>query len=708
MEASDEQQQIVDAVVEGKNVCVDAVAGSGKTTTLLFIGDALPDKKIAVITYNSRLKTETREKVKEYGFTNMNVHSYHSYGKMYYMDPCLTDTELIKIVASNTPPLAHKKAPAFDIFVLDEAQDMTPIYFHFVCKAFRDSGAKQFVVLGDHLQCIYDFPQKGADVRFLTLAERLFSSPVEWVKRTLHTSYRLTKSMEYFVNECMLGYPRMKTIKEKCQAVRYLTGDPFDKMPKYICDEIGFLLTTRMCKPDDIFILAPSIRSKNEKNPVKLLENELVKQGRPCYVPFSDDEELRDKVLNGKIVFSSFHQSKGLERKYVFVLSFSASFYFTCRDAAKTVCPPLLYVAATRAMEALYLCGEDRANAPLPFLNMDALESKYIDVIAVSKKRKGDTPPVTPPDDVMTLKRVTELIRFMPEQTVMLIMELCRMKVITEPSQAVQIEGIINTGDGRTEAVSDLNGIAIPTMYEHRFRGTISIQEDIKDKFIAQMQTIVDDDLRKDLEASLKEPKKPADYLLLANVYSAYISGFLFKVKQIKKYDWLPVKTMETLLDILTRTVGRENDKQSFEHTLSLVGYVWRKKSLQVEGRADLLDSTTLWELKCVDSIKAEHCIQLALYAWLWQKVEYSKKGRRRFCIHNIRTGEVQELQGVENLDYIMESVLDSHFRTADKVDDETFIARIRAGVKSASPLASSSLTASPAATHPVCLIVDD
>jgi hypothetical protein len=219
------------------------------------------------------------------------------------------------------------------------------------------------------------------------------------------------------------------------------------------------------------------------------------------------------------------------------------------------------------------------------------------------------------------------------------------------------------------------------------------------------MQTIVDDDLRKDLEASLKEPKKPADYLLLANVYSAYISGFLFKVKQIKKYDWLPVKTMETLLDILTRTVGRENDKQSFEHTLSLVGYVWRKKSLQVEGRADLLDSTTLWELKCVDSIKAEHCIQLALYAWLWQKVEYSKKGRRRFCIHNIRTGEVQELQGVENLDYIMESVLDSHFRTADKVDDETFIARIRAGTASA-PLAPSSLT-SPA-THPVCLIVDD
>jgi hypothetical protein len=682
MLASDEQNEIVKSVIEGKNVCVDAVAGSGKTTAILFIGKALPTKRIGVITYNSRLKTETREKVKEAGLTNMKVHSYHSYGKMFYMDPCLTDTELIKIVESNAAPLASRAAPQFDIFVLDEAQDMTPIYFKFVCKAFRDSGAKQFVVLGDHLQCIYDFPQKGADVRFLTLAEKIYPS-TDWVKRTLHTSYRLTKSMEYFVNECMLGYPRMKTseAKAKCQPVKYLTGDPFDKIPRYICDEINFLLLTKVCKPDDIFILAPSIRSKNEMNPVKRLENELVKQGFPCYVPFSDDEELRDQVLNGKIVFSSFHQSKGLERKYVFVLSFSASFYFTFRDATRTVCPPLLYVAATRAMECLYLCGEDKSSSPLPFLNIDTLTtpSKYIDIVAVSKKRKGETPPITPPDDVMVLKRVTDLIRFMPEQTVMLIMDLCKMKVITEPSRAVDIEGMIDTGGGRMEAVADLNGIAIPTIYEHRFRGTISIQDDIKDQFISQLQrdSIIDNELRVNMESALKEPKTPADYLLLANVYSAYISGFLFKVKQIKKYNWLPLKTMETLLDILTKTVGNEHQCQTFEHTLSILGLVWRKKTLQIEGRADLLDSTTLWELKCVDSIKSEHCIQLALYAWLWQKVEYPTKGRRKFCIHNIRTGEVQELQGVENLEYIIEAVLDSHFRTADKIDDEAFIKKI-------------------------------
>lgn len=699
---SKEQVEIVDAVISGNNVCVDAVAGSGKTTTLLFIGKALPDKRIAVITYNSRLKTETRDKVKEHGLSLMKVHSYHSYAKYFYIDPCLTDTEIIKATNSNLPVLPNRSAK-FDIFIIDEAQDMTPIYFHFVCKAFRDSGAKQLIVLGDHLQCIYDFPQKGADVRFLTLAEKLFPSPVEWVKRTLHTSYRITKSMEYFVNHCLLGYPRMKNseTKKKNESVKYLTGDPFEKIPKYICDEIRMLLTTQVCKASDIFILAPSIRSRNEKNPVKKLENELVKEGFPCYVPFSDDEELKNQVIQGKIVFSSFHQSKGLERKYVFVLSFSSSFYFTFRDASKYVCPPLLYVACTRAMEVLYLCGEDRVNGPLPFLKYDALTFPHIEIIPLSKRKKGETPPSTPPDDVMVIKRVTDLIRFMPEQTVMLIMDLCKMTVITPPSESIEIQGIIETTDGRTEIVSDLNGIAIPAIYEHRNNKRISIQEDIKEDFLTKIddKSILDSDIRKQLDSAIKVPKTSADYLLLANVYSAYISGYLFKIKQIKTYSWLPKKTMEDLLAVLARTVGvAEDTKQLFEHTLSIIGYTWKKKTLQIEGRADLIDSNTLWELKCVESIKAEHCIQLALYAWLWEKVENRTKGRRKFCIHNIRTGEVQELKGIENLDYIMESVLDSHFRTVDSLEDDTFIKKVISGVP----------TETPTEIYQVCQIIDD
>ena len=46
--------------------------------------------------------------------------------------------------------------------------------------------------------------------------------------------------------------------------------------------------------------------------------------------------------------------------------------------------------------------------------------------------------------------------------------------------------------------------------------------------------------------------------------------------------------------------------------------------------------------------------------------------------IHNIRTGEVLELKGVENLDYIAEMVLDNHFRKSVVLSDEQFLAKCR------------------------------
>ena len=53
----------MDAVRNGFNVLVDSVAGSGKTTTNLHIAKALPHYKILLLTYNSKLKEECRQKV---------------------------------------------------------------------------------------------------------------------------------------------------------------------------------------------------------------------------------------------------------------------------------------------------------------------------------------------------------------------------------------------------------------------------------------------------------------------------------------------------------------------------------------------------------------------------------------------------------------------------------------------------------------------
>ena len=96
---SDEQQAVVRAVADGNNVIVDSVAGSGKTTTVMHLAHALPNKRMLLLTYNSRLKVrhwpawtplhectstivvlqeETRARVTALKLPNLEVHSFHA------------------------------------------------------------------------------------------------------------------------------------------------------------------------------------------------------------------------------------------------------------------------------------------------------------------------------------------------------------------------------------------------------------------------------------------------------------------------------------------------------------------------------------------------------------------------------------------------------------------------------------------------------
>jgi len=72
---SDEQQNIITHIKDGKNVQVDACAGSGKSTTILSAAKAMPEKTFLLITYNKSLRKEIKEKVDELGLKNITVHT---------------------------------------------------------------------------------------------------------------------------------------------------------------------------------------------------------------------------------------------------------------------------------------------------------------------------------------------------------------------------------------------------------------------------------------------------------------------------------------------------------------------------------------------------------------------------------------------------------------------------------------------------------
>lgn len=58
--------------------------------------------------------------------------------------------------------------PKFDIAVIDECQDITKLYYSYVCKILRDheevhGKRPQLMMVGDENQCIYKF--NGSDSR---------------------------------------------------------------------------------------------------------------------------------------------------------------------------------------------------------------------------------------------------------------------------------------------------------------------------------------------------------------------------------------------------------------------------------------------------------------------------------------------------------------------------------------------------------------
>ena len=403
---SDEQSIIVNnlALDINNNVIVDSVAGSGKTTTNIYIAKKYSDLNILLLTYNAKLKMETREKVSNLNIKNLEVHSYHSFCVKYYNNKCFTDTIIKKVILNNK----ILKSFNYDIIILDEAQDINILYFRLICKIYNDNLSKaKICILGDRYQSIYDF--NGADSRFIIMAKEIFNfNNLLWVDTKLSESFRITFEMAEFINNCLLNNNRIISNKKSNIKPNYIicdsfSGDePFLEVKKYI--DLGY-------KSNDIFILAPSLKSS--KCPSRQLENK-IKILLPfinIYVPTSDEEKLDEEVIENKLVFSTFHQSKGLERKVIIVFNFDSSYFdYYKTNVNRNVCPNELYVAATRALERISFIHH-YSNDYLDFLNYNKLYI-YTNII---KKRKLLIKKI---NSKSMITSVTDLIRHLPSEII--------------------------------------------------------------------------------------------------------------------------------------------------------------------------------------------------------------------------------------------------------------------------------------------------
>ncbi len=655
------------------NVVVDSVAGSGKTTTCILLAKTYPEERNLLLTYNSKLKLETRKRVRDQGVLNLEVHSYHSFCVKYYDPKAYEDVKVNSVIKKNKKPLRPFQ---YDRIVLDETQDMTPMLYQLFHKIYRDNGAARLCILGDKKQSIYEY--RKADARYLTMAPAIF--PGSWTRTELTTTYRLTLPMATFVNECMLQENRLQAVKPSHVQPRYVICDPFN------VNKMGDMVMQLLehYAPSDIFLVAYSVKSP--KCPLRHLENYLVQKNVPCFVPINDDAVVDDEILQGKVALTTIHQTKGMERKVVFIVGFDSSYYkFYHKDADQCVCTNELYVATTRATEVLIMIHGHKHDY-LPFLRRDKLE-QYIEY---AYDLDLDEPYQNA--GLQRIVSVTDLLQHQDSLVVQQAFEQLTCETLCEAGDLLDINGKVK---GETvESVAHITGSAIPAFYEGKVKGHVSILEKLAGRedfgnvprynhmpFLMQAQR--NHPTLRGLY-DLKFPMTAAEILFLVNCWNAETNGYLSQMAQIKVYDWLSTEMMGTCVKRLESAMRRvKMVPETFEHflikpenarvvraTQASVPPTHPNPHPELKGRvlcgyADVVDHSNMLEIKCVQQLKKEHYLQLALYMYLDPKPNN--------YLFNVLTGELVRVQCAD-LPAVVELLFNAKYRVHQRCSDDQFV----------------------------------
>jgi hypothetical protein len=701
---SEEQQQVITHIHKGNNVIVDACAGSGKSTTVLSTALSQPHRQFLLITYNKSLRKEIQEKVRELQITNIVVHTYHSLAVAIYDPQAHVDKVMRLLVQANKSPnrLIHS-----DVIVLDEVQDMTFLYFRLIVKYIRDVNQHiQLMILGDFMQGLYEF--KGADIRFLTKASDIWRgfqllSSQTFQECSLKTSYRITNPMADFVNDILIGEKRLKACRE-VEPVVYIRRR-IHELERFVVTTIRDLLQEDNAKPSDFFILGGSVKGANSV--IRRIENALVDANIPCHVPMMENaENMEEDVIKGKIVFSSFHTSKGRQRPYVFVVGFDHSYFKTvARGLDPTKCPNTIYVATTRASKRLYVLESDEWSSDRPFKFLKATHNElrtksYIDFRGIPRSKfEDECEEKMDKQNECHKVNPTDLTKFLSETVLEIVTPLLDRIFIKEKEEDILLmPSTIQTRSGLIEDVSDLNGIAIPAMlYDYIY----SLYDNHETGILYRMirENLANTKPNKHLflknQPLVTECENVGDYLYMANVLEACQEKLYFKLKQIQRdeYNWLTPELLKKcksrMMKVLQKDIEEDDDvlmeepivsyedEYENEQLNSTLNPFFENHSFRFSARVDLLTSETLWELKCTSEITVEHLIQTVLYAWIWRTIH--KDGEKEIKIFNIRSGQVLRLEATDaQLTHIVVVLLKGKYEKEPPLPEGDFINECR------------------------------
>lgn len=367
---SDEQQKIVDLVSSRQNSNSFSKPGTGKTTTALAAAIRffeMHGQRTLILTYNRKLKEECRERVKRLDIEHIvEVHSYHAAASRFFVPDANSSDEALIYEAIDSP-LREDVALDFGCIVVDEGQDMTPLFYKFAQHLLHNFQAPPtMLIIGDPFQRIFAY--LGASLEYMASPSLYFGDLLHspsFTEQHLTVCWRITPEMADFINENLDPNQLVHSVPEEWWTQyeplikRWWAGGIRSGKPsrpnsvQVVSDdpcELCAALHPRMMqyRPEEIAILARSVRGRN---PVISRIIETYRSISYHVTNTTSHFETSENVTKNKTVVSTIHKFKGLERRFVVFVGMDGTWEDLYDDPLELF--NLFFVGASRAMDDL-------------------------------------------------------------------------------------------------------------------------------------------------------------------------------------------------------------------------------------------------------------------------------------------------------------------------------------------------------------------